>query len=262
MLNNLILIKKYFNYLFNAKTRHGIHSPFVYKLIEDCIYNKNYFEEFKIIERIRKDLIKSSEVIEITDFGAGSKINNTNKRAVSDIAKKSAKNEKYGKLLFNLCMYFQPQKGLELGTSLGISALYQVFGSKKMTLITLEGCPNTSKIAQQIFKNAGLNNIEIRVGDFNKTFPEELSKIENLDYVFFDGNHQEEPTINYFEDCLRKVNNDTFFVFDDIHWSEGMEKAWDYVKNHSKVTISIDLFMVGIVFFRKEQPKQHFVVRY
>jgi len=262
MLNNLILIKKYINYLFKAKTRHGVHSPFVYMLIEDCIYKKVKHKEFAIIENIRKELLNSSEIIEITDFGAGSKINNTKKRAVSDIARKSAKSKKYGKLLYNLCLYYKPKTGLELGTSLGISGLYQVLGNKVMNFHTMEGCPNTAEIAQKNFKKAGFEDINITVGNFNITLPEVLSKIDVLDYAFFDGNHQKDATISYFEQCLIKVQNDSFFVFDDIHWSKGMEEAWDYIKAHPRVTISLDLFMVGIVFFRKEQPKQHFVIRY
>lgn len=252
----------YLKYLINAKSRHGTHSPFVYKLLDECIYNKERRSEYGLIEDIRKQLLISNECIEITDFGAGSKIDNSKKRKIKDIAKYSAKKAKYGRLLFNICAYFNPKNGLELGTSLGISTLYQALGAKEMVLYTLEGCPNTAKIAQANFEKANISSIKLITGSFEQTLTPLLEQLDSLDYVFFDGNHKKEPTLRYFHSCLQKKHNDSVFIFDDIHWSEEMEEAWEEIKNHPEVTVTLDLFMVGIVFFRKEQPKEHFSIRY
>jgi predicted O-methyltransferase YrrM len=73
-----------------------------------------------------------------------------------------------------------------------------------------------------------------------------------LDFVFFDANHQKQPTLQYFNQCIAKANKNGIFVFDDIHWSEGMEQAWEIVKQHPKVTTSIDLYHMGILFFNPE----------
>ncbi len=100
------------------------------------------------------------------------------------------------------------------------------------------------------------------IGKFEDVIPEVLGQLEHVDFVYFDGNHQKEATLNYFEMCLQKVANDSVFVFDDIHWSKGMEEAWEEICRHSSVTVSMDLFHVGIVFFRKECQKQHFIVKY
>jgi hypothetical protein len=83
-----------------------------------------------------------------------------------------------------------------------------------------------------------------------------------LDYVFFDGHHALEPTLKYFELCLKKAHNSSIFVFDDIRWSDEMKLAWEKIKNHPKVNVTIDLYTMGVVFFRKEQEKEHFVLRY
>jgi hypothetical protein len=40
-----------------------------------------------------------------------------------------------------------------------------------------------------------------------------------------------------------------------------MEEAWNIIKEHSLVTVTIDVFQWGIVFFRREQPKEHFIIR-
>ena len=90
-----------------------------------------------------------------------------------------------------------------------------------------------------------------------------LQDLEAVDYVFFDGNHQENTTVNYFETCIPFITNDTIFIFDDIHWSAEMERAWEKIKMHPKTKMSLDLFHLGIIFFREEQKeREHFVIRY
>lgn len=207
-------------------------------------------------------LEKNDRTIQVTDFGAGSKTNNNREKKISFLAKNSAKSEKVGRLLTHLCDYTQPKTAIELGTSLGISTLYQYSGVKSASWTTFEGCSETAKIAKKVFSSYKANNIDIVVGNFDHTLDAAIKNMSQLDYVFFDGNHQKKPTINYFESCLKLAHNNSLFVFDDIHWSEGMEEAWEYIKNHPKVTVTIDLFWVGLVFFKQEEPKEDFILRF
>ena len=211
---------------------------------------------------LRKELCKSEKTIQITDFGAGSKINNSTKRKIKDVAKNSAKNSKFGKLLYRIIKFYQPKNILELGTSLGISTCYLAKATPKGKVFTFEGCSETAKIAQQNFEKLNIKNIEIIHGNFNATLKPKLKEIKNIDLAFIDGNHQEEPTITYFKECLRYANNNTLFIFDDIHWSNGMENAWEQIKKHPKTTVTIDLFFVGIVFIKSELSKEHFTIRF
>ncbi|MFT4545710.1 MAG: putative O-methyltransferase YrrM [Bacteroidia bacterium] len=252
---------QYAKYLLKAKNRHGIHSPFVYALLDEVVYDKTKHAEFSKIESIRSGLLSRKDEIEITDLGAGSTVNKSNKRKVSDIAKNSAKGGKWGTLLFRLAHHFQPKTMLELGTSLGIGSLYQSLGNTDGSLTTFEGCPNTAQIAQEQFNSAQINPSIIK-GNFDETLQSFLNSIEKLDWAFIDGNHQEEPTVRYFQQCLGKCHNDSVLLFDDIYWSKGMAAAWENIKAHERVTVTLDLFQVGIVFLRQEQPKQHFVIRY
>jgi predicted O-methyltransferase YrrM len=260
-MKTIILAWKYLNYLLRSKTKYSIHSPFVYKLTTEVINRKKSSELVSKVETLRNQLCNDNSTISITDLGAGSHINRLKTRKIKDIAKNSAKSEKYGQLLFRLCNHFQPKNSLELGTSLGISASYLAL-SKSQKVYTLEGCPNTAKKAKENIDSLQINNVEIIVGDFKETLGPALKKIKTLDFGFLDGNHQEEPTIKYFEECLKYCNNNSVLIFDDIHWSDGMENAWNYIKNHEKVFVSIDLFFVGIVFLNPNQKKEHFVIRY
>jgi predicted O-methyltransferase YrrM len=260
-MSHLWRAKQYAKYLSKAKNRHGIHSPFVYELLDKVIYDKTEFSECKTVEAIRKQLLARADEIEITDLGAGSTVNKSNKRKIADIAKNSAKGGKWGELLFRLSKHFQPEMMIELGTSLGIGSLYQSLGNPNGNLTTFEGCPNTAAVAQESFQKAIVNPTIIE-GNFDDTLQSFLDSIEKLDWAFIDGNHQKEPTIRYFEQCLEKCHNDSVLLFDDIYWSKGMAEAWENIKAHERVNVTLDLFQVGIVFLRKEQPKQHFIIRY
>ena len=204
----------------------------------------------------------SKKRLNCTDLGAGSYLQNTRSKSISEIVHAAAKPEKYAQLLFRFVNYFQPATILELGTSLGISAAYMAAANSKSKLITIEGCKDIAAVAKENFIKLELHNIEQVVGNFDDCLPEVLNKIDQLDFAFFDGNHRKLPTINYFEQCLEKAVEGSVFIFDDIYWSDEMKVAWQEIKKNEKVTVTIDLFYFGIVLFRKKQVKEHFVIRF
>jgi predicted O-methyltransferase YrrM len=256
------MIKYYLQFLFNSKNEHSLHSPFVFELYTKIIQSKTLLPVFQEIENLRKKLLKNNSTIEIIDLGAGSKIYKTNQREIRQIAKNAEKNPTFGRLLFKLIQHFKPDTIFDLGTSLGITTIYESKAYANSQITTFEGCPATAIIAKQNFEELKCKNIEVIIGNLDSTLPKELSKIKKLDFAFFDANHRYEPTIRYFELCLKKVTEGSVFIFDDIHWSEEMHEAWQFIREHKEVMISIDLFYVGLVFFRKNQPKQDFVLRF
>lgn len=241
---------------------HGVHSPFVYELLLSTIYNKRNFYAYLQIEKLRNALSLSDEKLECVDLGAGSHVKNASKKSVKDIVSSAAKSPKYAQLIFRLVNHFQPNTILELGTSLGISSAYMAAANSKSKIITIEGCKEIADVATKNFQKLEFKNIEQHIGNFDEVLSGVLKKINQLDFVFFDGNHRKEPTLNYFKQCLEKANEQSVFVFDDIYWSSEMKEAWEEIKNHEKVTVTLDLFYMGIVFFRKEQVKEHFIITF
>jgi predicted O-methyltransferase YrrM len=252
----------YLKFLIKSKNHHGIHSPFVYNFITKCLYTKISSDnsQIKAIRENRYSLLLNHNKINVTDFGAGSKVFKSEIRSISKIAKNAGISNKRGKLLYKIVQYFMFEQILEIGTSLGIATTYLSLASSKAKVITLEGCHETAKVAKDQFIKMNLKNITTTIGDFKITLPKTICD-KKFDLIYFDGNHQRDATINYFEQCLSTIHNETIFIFDDIHWSRQMEQAWDHIIKHPKVTISIDTFQWGIVFFRKEQPKEHFFLR-
>ena len=252
-------IKSYFNFFLKSNNQHGIHSPFVYDLITKCFYDKSYYPEYDKISKYRNTVFKENKEIEITDFGAGSRVFKSNKRKVSAIAKNAGITLKRQKLLFRIIRYFNSESTLELGTSLGLGTSTMSFSNPSSNINTVEGCPNTSKIAQAFFDNFNLKNINLHSETFEDFFNKNPS--DTYDLIYVDGNHDKESTLQYFKILLERVNNNSVIIFDDIYWSSEMTEAWQEICHHPKVSVSIDTFYWGFVFFRKEQEKEHFTIR-
>ncbi|TAE37337.1 MAG: class I SAM-dependent methyltransferase [Runella slithyformis] len=257
-------IPAFFKYLFSAQNQHGLHSPFVFDLYRNVIEKDAQSVDFEAIGQIRNEMRRSSVQMQITDFGAGSRVNQSSVRAVRDVARNSEKPPRLGRLFYRLLQYFGSKTIFDLGTSLGITTLYLAAANASSKVWTFEGCPETARVAQQNFdKQPQLaQRIELVVGNIDQTLPQQVAIAPPLDFVFFDANHRYEPTVRYFETCLAKAHEGSLFVFDDIHWSAEMEAAWATIRQHEAVSVSIDLYWVGLVFFRKKQRKQHFTLRF
>jgi predicted O-methyltransferase YrrM len=257
----LFQIKAYIKFLWKSKNEHAVHSPFVFTLITKCFYDRKPKAEYQVLKNYRKSLLENTNTIDVTDFGAGSKIFKSNTRPISKIAKTAGISRKRAELLFRITTYFQPESILEIGTSLGLATSALALGNSKAKITTLEGCPETAKIAQEQFAKFGLTNINSVVTEFSEYFENRDPKPKTQDLIYFDGNHSKAATLDYFELLLPTITNESVWIFDDIHWSKDMEETWELLKKHPKVSVTIDTFQWGLVFFRREQPKEHFIIR-
>ena len=265
MYSSLQLAVKYFKHWITASNGkgHGMHSPFVFEFITKVLNDKTNYPEYEKVEALRDQLLNDHTILDVEDFGAGSMMDKKSKRSTSSIAKNAAKPKKFGQLLFRMIRYYQPKTILELGTSLGITTSYLSLARPEAKLITMEGSKKIAEVAKRNFRNLEIRNIEITEGNFDNTLSSLIAHHSSVDLAFIDGNHRQEPTERYFKEILAKTNNTSILVFDDIHWSSEMEAAWKTIKNNLAVTCSIDLFFIGIVFFRKEfKEKQHFAIRF
>ncbi|MEY8848333.1 O-methyltransferase [Psychroserpens sp. XS_ASV72] len=252
-------IIEFIKFLFQSTNQHGVHSPFVFDLVTKCFYDKTHYKVYNKLASYRSSLLKSNSKIEITDYGSGSRVFKTNLRSISALAKTSGTTLKRAKLLFRIVKYFEPQQSLELGTSLGIATHAMALGNTDNSIISIEGCSNLSNFTKHQLLNANIENVVIKTGHISEIIPK--LKPHAYDLVFVDANHTKEATLDYFDFLIKKAHNDSVFIFDDIHWSKGMLEAWEVIKKHPKVTVTIDTFFWGFVFFRKEQAKENFTIR-
>ncbi|MFI5163532.1 MAG: O-methyltransferase [Sphingobacteriales bacterium] len=259
---NLRFAKDYLLHRLKAKTRHGLHSPFVYRLADKIIYDFSAKSVYGTVESIRKKLLNDSRMITVTDLGAGSHVNNHHKKKISDIAKHALKPPRLAQLLYRLTHDLSPRTIVELGTCLGITTVYLQKAAPIAKVYTLEGCPETAAITRQVFNKAHAEGIELVTANFDDTLPGILRDLDTLDLVVIDKGHQKESVLKYFEWCLPTVHDGTLLIFGDLYRSEGMKGNWAKIKAHPKVTVTIDLFWIGLVYFKKGQAKEDFLVRF
>lgn len=280
-----------FQFYNRAKTRHRVHSPFVFELVERILEDDRTFYAFDEVELVRQQLLASDETIPVRDLGAGSQVSKGDNRRVSLIARSAVSPRFQGQTLFRLVEWLQPRQILELGTSLGVTTLHLAEASAADARVyTLEGSPEIARLARQNFnwfydcvkdfrglryhnpttslhltkyKNTKIdtykNKIRLVEGNFDETLGTVLKDMQQIDFAYIDGNHRKEPTLRYFQQCLPFVHEQSVLIFDDVHWSLEMEDAWKTICADKRVRLSIDLFWCGMVFFRNEnREKEHF----
>ncbi len=259
-MNRTFAIKSYFRYLIKAGHRKGfgIHSPFVFSLLNSVFYEKSQYYCYERIEGLRYELKSAKEKIRITDRGTG----NYKERTIADIVGRSVKRSKYAQLLFRLANSNRSQTILELGTCVGLTTLYLSQVNRHGKVITLDADEAVCNVARENFRQFYADNIELHCGEIDEILPEVLKPYPTLDFVFFDANHTKAATLNYFDLCLPKAHKETIFVFDDIYRSAEMYDAWMQISRNSKVRLSIDLFEMGIAFFNTDLLKQEYVVAF
>lgn len=253
------MLKSYLKYRKSRLNAHGIHSPFVFEFYNAVIKLAKKRDTGKV-EQFRKKLYCDKSTVRFEDFGAGSRKNKGDIRVISEIAKNAGVKPKYGRLLAQLVDHYAVESALELGTSVGLAASYLLNGNSQLQLISIEGCEAIADFAQRQFDRN--DNVRLMQGEFSVVLADPQFNDLKFDLVYIDGNHQLAPTLNYFEFALNHIDDESFIIFDDIHWSDEMEQAWQTIIEDNRVHVTMDLFQFGIVCLRKGQRKQHFVLKY
>ncbi len=259
------LALKWFQYFALASNGrgHGIHSPFVYELVREVFNDDRNYYAYKLIETVRLKLLQDDRVLTVKDLGAGAIQQTGSKKTVREIARTALSEQKFGRLLFRLANFYKARNVIEMGSSLGISTSYLASADAGIRIITMEGSDSIAGIAKETFQKLKLNNISQVTGDFENHLSTTIDVNPPSDLVFIDGNHRKKPVLEYFENFLRKMADESVIIIHDIHWSREMEEAWDTIQNHPQVKMSIDIFSAGLIFFRSEfQVKQKFVIRF
>jgi predicted O-methyltransferase YrrM len=158
--------------------------------------------------------------------------------------------ERCASLLYLLARAFQPRRIVELGTNVGISSAYLAaaleMNGQGGRVVTFEVSPYRLRLAKEVHSNLGIRNIDYVHGLFSDTLPGSLEEIGSVDFAFIDGHHQHKPTLDYFDAILHYSTSDAAFVFDDIRWSDGMNRAWSELCSDHRVGLVVDLYSVGI----------------
>lgn len=249
---------RYVRFYWDAVTEYDIDSPYLFRFIAEVLLDKRPFGAFRRIEQLRATLRNSPFQLSVEDLGAGSMVQSSLNRRISDIVRYAAVSDYHGQLLFRTALWLKPRGILELGTSLGISTAYLGLAASTTPMVSMEGCAQTAAQARLNLDAVGANHVSILVGSFESHLKEGLERVGTLDLLYLDGDHRKEPVVQYTLACLEKAPAGAVFIIGDIHWSAQMEEAWRELKQLPKVSASIDLFHLGILFLNPDiNEKRH-----
>jgi len=255
---NLFQIKSFLQHWLYKVDEHSIHSPFFFDLYTKVIKPKSPINGVDEIEALRLKLLTSQEIVTVKDLGAPSKHFSSDKRMIAQIAKTSLAPIEMTHLLYRLAEYMDAEQIVELGTSMGVTALY--FAKKSnATVNTFEGNAALINIAKTNFECFDVKNVRLIEGLIENTLPEFIQTNRKIDFVLMDANHQYEPTMYYFQEIVNRMAENGVVVVDDIHSSKEMAQAWKEIKSHELVYASVDLYRCGLVFFDPALNKQHYI---
>jgi predicted O-methyltransferase YrrM len=255
---------RFIDFLLHSGNRYRVHSPFLYNLTVEVLRKKKLPATTRQLEEIRKECLRSREIIRKTDYGECDKqrAHRVYPVAVRHIARTSLTPRRNAGRLYRLVRFMMPANILEIGTSLGITTAYLASANPEARIMTLEGCPELSRKAKEHFDKLGIKNIELLEGRFEENLPAALERLGKVDLVYIDGNHCQEAMLDYYAQCMAYAGNETIIIFDDIHFSPGTEEAWNIISKKEEVRVSLDLYTTGWLIFRKESSRQHFRLRY
>ncbi|MBK8506282.1 MAG: class I SAM-dependent methyltransferase [Saprospiraceae bacterium] len=253
-------IIQYLKFYVKADTRFNVHSPYAASLIKAYFRQSNKSPEYLI--QIRKELTNDRTLLNIQDYGAGPKRKYSGAVETAKIASMSLSNQLQISRICNLARFVNPDTILELGSAFGVSALHLQSICSETKIFTIEGNPSVAAKAQVIIDDSPFQTKpQLIVGQFHQELPAILRRIDKLDLVFIDGDHTFSGTLNNLNLLLPSVYEKTIILIHDIYWSAEMRAAWRHCKTLPEVTMSLDLFNLGILIFRKSfEVRQHLTI--
>lgn len=244
----------------NAKG-HGVHSPFLFNFIQHVLNDRTLYDEYAYPEQYRAELFSDTSIYTAVDHGASAR--SGQQLRVDRTARVSLQPSKWAQLLFRIIRYYHPGPVLELGTSLGVTTHYLALADREQPVLTLEGDPFIADRARTHFEQSGLVNTTVWTTPFDQRLPAALDQLGQVGFALVDGNHRKEPTLAYVDQLMPYLGNQSILVLDDIHWSVPMQEAWVQIQSRPEVRCTIDLFRMGIVFFRTDfHEPVHIRLRY
>ena len=218
----------YLTYLLQRKSRYKIHSPFVYDFMCKVLNDHGYNHDYDTIYRIGRLLDKRKYI-------------HYNLR-------------KQCRLLYRMVRYFEPDSVVSFGHMSALNASAMALGHMQ-TKVYLE----QSESFLETLNSLGVVNVNLIQPE---EFVSEHFRRLNTGFVFFSRDSFEDDTWDYLVDCLNYKTTNSVFVFEGIHHNRDMQDAWEEIKANEDVSVTFDLFCVGMVFFREGIEKQDFVLKY
>ena len=218
----------YLKYLMQRKSKYSIHSPFVYDFMVKVLYDKGSNRDYDLMLRV-------SHLVDGKRFATRSR-------------------RKQARFLYRLVGYLEPETVLSFGKVSALNTSALALGNLQ-TKVYLE----QSTEFLETLSSMGVVNVNLIHPDADE---EEQLERYNTGFVLYGLEDFGEDNWNNLEDGMAQADDDTVLVFEGIHHSRRTEAAWEAIKEGEGVTLTMDLYTMGLVFFREGIEKQDFVLKY
>ncbi len=241
-----------------ARTRYDVHSPFLSSFVREVYTDDRHYHAFDLVPQLRRYWEGRSDTVPLQPLGAPSKTTRRTQRTAASLVRSNAISDRSGRLLFRLALWLRPKRIVEFGTNAGISTVYLHAADTRTPLVTVEGNPAVASLATETLQLAGATQaVQAHVATFQNWLSQHSHLPPSRLLAFLDGDHRYRPTLDYVEQLLRQATDESVVVVADIHWSRGMERAWDELLKHPRVTASVDTYHFGLLFLRPELNGPH-----
>ena len=248
----------YLQYWLLQEDQYALQSPFIYRIYTDLL---SYLSTKKSVdldlEEIRKILREDQSKLKISAHGAELKklLIPSIKKAV--IRKFSASNRKFSQLFQYFCLLTPAERVLELGTCLGIHSRYLA----KATIGTLYTFEGAEPLFQELHEFPLESNRKYIFENTKDSLPLVLHQIEKIDFALINTCQTSASSTSYFNLILPYLHKKSIVAIADIHLSKARDQAWEEIKKHPKIQLSIDFYECGILFFDKDIAQGEYILK-
>jgi len=243
-------------YLRKARHWHGfgIHSPFLFHLVTEVIEDKKRYPVYRIIQSSKKQITNRVKEInydqEITYNGIPLQSLIGKKKPFKSVEL----GYRYGKLMLRLVREFKPSSVFYHGPTFGLNLLYLALADENIPVNTHTTDPVMNQLCKEAIENIPVNNVNL---EFEETTPSCVQEFVFINLSFLPGEARNKILLK-----LKLGGDDDVMIIRGIHKSGEMETLWQEVIKEKKVRVSLDLYEIGILLFRKKLQKQHFILRF
>ena len=243
-------------YLLKARHKggHGIHSPFLFRLITEVIEDRKNNPEYEIIERLH------NRAFEILPKNIGASFPKINHQAdwsllkLSTLYNKAELPAKYRKMVVRLIYEFEPSAIIHFGPALGVNLAAMAIANNFRPVYQISGDPAYDIFAAELLSDSMIPNV---------CFLSE-NEVPPIQPSFILVNSPDNPgkLRKVVQQCLRRHVDNDVLILRGIHQSVEMETIWRELIGNKIVRVSIDQFEIGLVLFRKGLQKEDFIHRF
>ena len=243
-------------YLKRARHRrgHGIHSPFLFRLITTVVENRQDLPEYKVLKNLKtkalnllNDLSQQSLLTVYHQFD----LPPSNPRR---LYRKVELPHRYGNVVFRLIRDFNPASIINYGPTFGANlALMAMANSDKVVYQEINN-PVYELVSKKLLKDIAITNIQFF----------DPKSVPQINHEFIVLNYTDKPDLSrkQVQEKLRMSGDNDVLIIRGIHETKEMESIWQEMIASESVRVSLDLFEIGIALFRKGSQKENFVFKY